>query len=106
MSIVTAEAINARLAELDLGPRAQASLHPCEASKFHSPRPLITSQYTYGRQQVWLCGNCVSNLNVFLRLAEDGPLPWIILREFGNEIRRLGQLVLRDQAESTETVQS
>ena len=106
MTTITAEAIDARLAELDLGSDARASKHPCGASKFHSPRPLVTHEHVFGNQRLWLCGNCASNLQVFLRLADDGPLPWVILREFGNEVRRLGQQIIRDRTESVETVES
>jgi hypothetical protein len=103
---IVAEAIDARLAELDLGQNARASQHACEASKFHSPRPLVTHPYLFGQRQLWLCGNCADNLGVFLRLADAGPLPWTILREFGNEIRRIGQQIIRDRTESVETVES
>lgn len=73
---------------------ARASDHPCEGSRFHSPTPLVTSEVGLeGARTVWLCGTCENNLGVFVLLAESAkaPLPWPLLRGFGNQIRILGR---------------
>jgi hypothetical protein len=89
-------AIDALLADYELGEQARASVHPCEASKFHSPRPLLTRHYDFGVSlDVWLCPVCYSNVHVFLMVNEGDNLTWSTLREFGNEIRRLGNEILR-----------
>ena len=89
-------AIDALLADYELGESERASVRPCEASKFHSPRPLLTKHYDFGvGMDLWLCPVCFSNTQVFLMINEAEDLPWSTLREFGNEVRKLGNEVLR-----------
>lgn len=78
----------------------------CEGSKFHSPRPLLTrpyqmvglveaiaigAQYPRG-EDVWLCSTCFDNLSVYVMIliAYDGATPQFVRRDFGNQIRHLG----------------
>lgn len=96
--------VTALLADYDLGEFARASEHPCQASRFHSPRPLLTRHYDFGTHYVsyWLCGTCAGNIQMFLLVHEnEGELPWSTLREFGNEVRRIGNtIILRRQQAS------
>lgn len=89
----------------------------CQGSVFHSPRPLIVRCYWIGefegegpyllpndeetqidRPCVWLCGVCSHNLQVFLLLMRKtkGAMGWLARREFGNQIRALGQKAWED----------
>lgn len=93
---ISSVATDALLAERELGNLvARASVRPCEASKFHSPRPLVTKLRTWRERDYWLCGNCAANLEIYLMLlTEDPELPWAVQREFGNEVRRIGNEIL------------
>lgn len=74
-------------------PGVLADGYACEGSKFHSPQPLILSEYALGgHEKVMLCGTCTDNLSVLMGLLEahDGKLTWEARREFGNMIRALG----------------
>jgi hypothetical protein len=78
----------------------RAAEHPCEGAKFHSPRPLVTrlNRWLKGRADeisVYLCPTCEANLTVLLHLMRSGitPLDWTVLREFGNQLRALGQRI-------------
>lgn len=74
----------------------------CEGAKFHSPRPLFTTDVplalpSWGpgvvgaAPRATLCGTCRDNLNVLLQMlgATEGSLDWAIRREFGNDLRAL-----------------
>jgi hypothetical protein len=87
-----------QLADQPLAPQARASQHPCQVSKFHSPRPLLVARHTYGMRSWWMCGTCAGNLSVYLMLTESGPLPWEVAREFGNEVRRVGNEIRSAEA--------
>jgi hypothetical protein len=79
----------------------RAAEHPCEGAKFHSPRPLVTrlNRWLAARQDeiaVFLCPTCEANLAVLLHLlraSDSPPLDWTVLREFGNQLRALGQRI-------------
>ena len=74
-------------------PGVLADGYRCEGSKFHSPQPLIVTEYDLGEDEsVMLCGTCTGNLTVLMSLLEahKGSLPWEARREFGNMIRALG----------------
>lgn len=78
----------------------RAAEHPCEGAKFHSPRPLVTRRRVYpttdGDSEIYLCATCEANLQVLLHLLESSerPLDWTLLREFGNQLRALGQRIV------------
>lgn len=80
----------------------------CDGSRHHSPTPLactrlrlseVVAQVSGGpvptpadEPLLSLCGTCLDNLTVFVRLMGDyqGAMPWEVRREFGNTIRILG----------------
>jgi len=98
------ELVDALLAEI--GPpngwQVRASVHPCQGTKFHSPVPLTTKQFDDpALTDVWLCPTCTSKLEIFIHIYDTDPvsLTWDVMREFGNQIRILGQkIVLQKKA--------
>jgi len=78
--------------------------HPCEAAKFHSPRPLTTHAYKLPNNRVvFLCGTCRDNLSVYLYLwSAEGGLDWTTLREFGNLLRNIGSFIVDNRGESSD----
>jgi hypothetical protein len=70
--------------------------HPCEGSKFHSPRPLQTHACRLpDKRIVYLCGTCRDNLGVYVFLSEaERGLDWPTQRLFGNQIRAIANRVL------------
>lgn len=78
-------------------PETDPSVHPCEGSKFHSPRPMKVRPFrlTNGRT-VYLCGVCRDNVNLFMGLQKhNSQLSWDVQRSFGNEVRKLSSYILR-----------
>lgn len=74
-------------------------LHPCEGSKFHSPRPLKVFPYRLGSgKTIWLCGTCKDNAQLYVGLQDffKGTLAWDIQRSFGNELRKIGNTILKN----------
>ena len=67
----------------------------CEGAKFHSPSPLMLHDVRLFKKGpvVLVCGTCRDNLAILTDLMEDndGELPWIVRREFGNLIRALAE---------------
>lgn len=63
----------------------------CQGAKFHSPRPLEVHRVTVNQRSILLCGVCRDNLKLLADLldAENEPLAWPVLREFGAGIRSL-----------------
>lgn len=78
----------------------RSSLHPCEGAKFHSPWPLATRHWSFlnGKVAAYLCPTCEAKLEILLHLIEQshGTLIWPVRREFGNQIRNLSAIILRD----------
>lgn len=82
----------------------------CEGAKFHSPQPMLVSEYVVARdglieqlgatvpESVWLCGTCSANVNVLLSLmaAHNGTLPWEARREFGNLVRAIAMRAYKE----------
>lgn len=80
--------------------QARLSEHPCQGTKFHSPVPLTTAKFEDPTlDDVWLCPTCTSKLDIFIHLHEQDPLclNWDVMREFGNQIRILGQKIIKDR---------
>lgn len=62
----------------------------CAGAKFHSPNPLLVHPCQIEGETVYLCGVCRDNVRILRLLkAEHGTLPWVLLREFGNQTRTL-----------------
>lgn len=82
----------------------------CEGAKFHSPQPMLVSEFIITRaglvehlgatapDSVWLCGTCSGNVNVMLSLlaAHGGNLPWEARREFGNLVRAIAMRAYKE----------
>lgn len=73
-----------------------AEMHPCEGSKFHSPRPLIVHPFRIKGRALYLCGVCRDNVSTYITLQKESPekLTWVVQRGFGNEIRRIADFIL------------
>jgi hypothetical protein len=83
---------------------SRASEHPCEGTKFHSPTPMTTAQFDDPACRAWLCPTCTSKLEIFLHIHEQDPelLTWDVMREFGNQIRIMGQRIVASKRESAD----
>jgi hypothetical protein len=73
----------------------------CQASAFHSPRPLVVNEVELVpwshdfsiSKKLWLCPTCAANLLVFqtILFEGNGKVDYKLAREFGNAIRNLGK---------------
>ena len=65
--------------------------HACQGSKFHSPTPLVVHRVIINQQAFFLCGTCQDNVELLSDLigAEGDSISWVVLREFGTQIRNL-----------------
>lgn len=76
---------------------------PCEGSRFHNPKPMAVRPVDLAavlrppvdpkdKDVVYLCGTCKDNLLVYLAVLDSnrGTAPMGVRRDFGNEIRKLG----------------
>lgn len=71
--------------------RIFSSKYTCQGSKFHSPTPLVVHRVIIKQKVFFLCGTCQDNAELLVDLiqAEKNSVPWIVLREFGTQIRKL-----------------
>lgn len=88
----------------------------CEGAKFHSPNPLLVIEVpivdpdwpgaTTVGPTAWICRTCFDNLRVYRHLLGecDGQLAWPIRREFGNQIRALGDKGWQEHVGNSEAV--
>jgi hypothetical protein len=67
----------------------------CQGAKYHSPAPLLVEEVQIGPGRwVTLCGTCRDNLKVYedLKGHFNGEIPWSVRREFGNQLRSIGDV--------------
>lgn len=73
---------------------ADPEAHPCEGSKFHTPRPLMVYPCRVGSKIMFLCGVCRDNVSIYLSIQVNSKPSWDVQRCFGNEIRRIADFIL------------